>query len=325
MNVVRNTVYLRVITPVFAAMPAWLAYGLALLYADARIRLDKFRRQEAVLCIRHVLGPQLKAGNEETIARDYFRNRACIRVDAMRLSGDGRRLTQLVAVRGLESIQESLAQGRGVVVCGAHYGSARACAAVMGVFGLPVTMIARWAFMPDRLHPWKPQKFYQFAWKPIEHHLWRRNIEARPNSLTDALEAASILRQNEVVYTLLDSETYGKARARAVELNFLNGRISILPGAATLARLVGSSVHVAVLRRSSNWRSLLLEVYPNVPFSDKDSVVLQTCISILEREIRRDPSQWELWKMRTLVRLGLYPEDQAMAYYRDKNRKWDKL
>jgi Kdo2-lipid IVA lauroyltransferase/acyltransferase len=318
-------IYIRIIAPVASSLPAWFAYGLALMYADARGSLSPTRIQEVVLCLDQVIGSRLSQEAKRRIARDYYRNRVCARVDAMRLAGNGHQLKRLVDIKGEEHIRNALAEGRGGLLCGAHYGSPRSLAGLLGAVGLPVTMLTRWSFGSGGSETGKRPRMNQLVWKPIEHHLRRENITAWRGNISVAVQVAAVLRKNELVLTNVDTRVLGYDRNRAVRVGFMDGQALVLPGPASLSRLTGAPLLPVFIHRSRNWRHLEVEVLPRVSLGVNDVSTMQTLMTIVERLVRYDPAQWELWNLRSLARLGLFPEDEAARFYKSMKGAWEEL
>jgi len=316
----RDNVYLHLVVPLVPSLPAWFAYGLAIGYADVRVRLDRTRLREVVLCLGHVLGPQLGEREKARVARDYFRNRVCVKVDALRLAGSGKQLTRMVEVRGDRSLKDVLSQGKGAILCSGHFGSVRACAGLLGALGFPVTLIANWTFAPE---PGQVDSLRKaIIWKPIQHHLQRGNLlvaTERGSNIAVAMQAATILRQNEAIVTNIDTGISEKDLRRAITVEFLNGHTRVLPGPSDLAGFTGASMLTVFLYRREDWRHFVLEISP---VSGNGAPAMQECMTRLESVIRAHPAQWEHWNMRKLVRLNLYPRESAVNYYMTSYGRW---
>lgn len=319
----RNSLYLRIIAPVIGSSPAWFAYGLALVYADIRRWLDRAKYQEVLLCLDHVMGSRIPTETRKRIAQNYLRNRACMRVDAMRLVGDGHHLMQLVTISGEEQLRKALDNGKGAVLCSAHYGSVRACGALLGARGFPLTMITAWSLSSTRLRGQKSQRLYQFAWKPLERHM-RKPLDVRSTRISIAVQASNLLQRNEVVFSLLDTGA-SKRRKDAMTLDFIGGRATILPGPVLISKLTGAPLFMAFLSRGQSWKDLRLEIGPQIPVQGDALAATQACMTEVGRKITREPSQWEMWTMRRLVHLGLFPEEKASEYYKTTGRYWKKV
>ena len=99
----------------------------------------------------------------------------------MRLRGQARSLGKLVEIRGREHLEAALAEGKGAVLCTAHFGSYNAAFSLLHASGFPLTSTGRsfsheapggssaerrlWAFVFDRR---------------LQRHRQRPGIEFRP-------------------------------------------------------------------------------------------------------------------------------------------------
>ena len=310
-----GTFYLRFAVPLAAKFPAWLVYGLALCYADIRSRFSGPRFQEVTMCLQYVVGPKLSERNAAKIARRYFRNMACNRVDIMRLAGDGRGLSSLVNVDGEEYLKQALAQGKGAILCSGHYGSIRVCGGLLGVLGYPVTLIANWSFSPNPSQTDSTRN--AIFWTPIRPHMRRENLSV--SSFVVAMQAAIILREDEAVLTTVDAEVFEEHLKRAVKVRFLKANSPVLPGPTELSTITGARLLTVFMRRSPDWRHQSLEIRP---VHEKGPIAMQEMLTSLETVIRADPAQWAYWDMRRLVPLNLFPEESASDFYRRNYGHW---
>jgi lauroyl/myristoyl acyltransferase len=308
--------YHLIIVPLVAFLPAPLAYGVACLRGDLRYRWDRRSREEVMRCLEVVLGDQLSPGERARVARDYFRIRSCQPIDVLRLSGKGRLLAKLVEIRGLEHLEAALAGGKGAIIASAHFGSSASPAfSLLAARGLPITPVGRrpsqFAFLLKRS---TIERFFyrQLIQKPLVHHLRRPTIEPRVGKLDMAVQAASILRQNEVIAICLDPAVAREEdRARAVQVNFLNGKALLLPGAITIAQLMGTPVLMSFMRRSADWRHQVLEISPPVPLDGDTVTAFERCLAKVEEAIRQNPAHWHGWNYFDLFWLGLLPAEEV--------------
>jgi len=302
--------YYLVIMPLAAFLPARLAYNLACRRADLLYLWDVPKRKRVLRCLEMVLGDQLSRGELERVARDHFRVRSCEVVDVMRLAGKGQALARLVEMRGLEHIEAALAAGKGAILCSAHFGSYDGCFSLLGIRGYPITVVGRWPSKSDgdrsSLECFLFRQTYQ---KPVAHHRHRPNIEPRPGQIGTAVQAANVLRQNELLSILLDPPVLPADRARAVQVNFLNGRALLLPGAVTLAQLTGAPVLMVFMRRSADWGHQILEISPPVSMDGDAETAFERCLAVVENAIRQNPAHWRYWNITPLVQLGLLPRE----------------
>ena len=314
MNRLELALYHLIIVPLVAFLPAPLAYGIACLRGGWRYRWDRRSREEVIRCLEVVLGDQLSPRERARVARDSFRIRSCQPVDVMRLIGKGRLLAKLVEIRGLEHIEAALAAGKGAIIASAHFGSSASPAfSLLGAYGFPITVIGRrpsqFAFLLKRS---AMERFFyrQLIEKPVVRHLHRPTIEPRVGRLDMAVRAASILRKNELIAICLDpANARVEDRARAVQVNFLNGKALLLPGAITIAQLTGAPVLMSFMRRSPDWRHQVLEISPPMPLDGDTVTAFERCLAEVEAAIRQNPAHWHGWNYFDLFWLGLLPEE----------------
>lgn len=313
MLMLERILYLLIIVPLVAFLPAPLAYGVACLRGDLCYRWDSSMRQEVMRCLKGVLGDQLSSEACARVTRDFFRLHSCRTVDVTRLAGKGRMLARLVEIRGLEHIETALAAGKGAIIASAHFGSIDSCFSLIGVYGFPITVIGRW----ERWGRWSSnfgrsiQRFFfqLLVQKPVENHRHRPNIQPR-GQFDTAFQAAAILRKNELLGICLDAPVLSADRRRAVSMDFLNGQALLLPGAITIAQLTGAPVLMTFMRRTVDWRHQILEISPPMPLDGDTTTTFKRCLAVVEAAIRQDPAHWHYWySMSKLVQLGLLSEE----------------
>jgi Kdo2-lipid IVA lauroyltransferase/acyltransferase len=303
--------YRLVIVQLVAFLPAPLAYGVACLRGDWRYRWNTSRREEVMRCLEGVLGDQLSPAERARVTRDYFRLRSCEAVDVTRLAGKGRALARLVEVRGLDHVETALAAGKGAILCSAHFGSFESCFSLIGARGFPITLIGRWLE-----NNWSPIALFfsrLIHRKILERHRYRPNIEPL-GQIATAVQAATILRQNELIGICLDPPVLAADRARAVPMDFLNGQALLLPGVTTIAQLMGTPVLMTFLHRSADWRHQVLEISPPMPLDDDAVTAFKHCLAVVEAAIRQNPAHWFYWNVFDLIGLGLLPREAMTAF-----------
>jgi KDO2-lipid IV(A) lauroyltransferase len=275
---------------------------------------DKPEREEVMKCLYGVLGDQLSPTERASITRDFFRLRSCEAVDVTRLAGKGQALARQVEIRGLEYIEAALAGGKGAILCTAHFGSFESSFSLLGARGLPITVLGRWVESNSNQSPielFLSQLIYRGF---LERHRHRPNIEPREGRFEVAVQTAKILRQNELIGTFIDPPALGADHARAIPMDFLNGKILLLPGATTIAQLIGAPVLMMFMRRSSDWQHQVLEISPPVPLNGDAVTAFRRCLAMVESAIRQNPAHWVFWEPKGLVELGLLPEEAMKAY-----------
>jgi KDO2-lipid IV(A) lauroyltransferase len=296
-----------IIVPLAAFLPAPLAYWLARLRGDWHYRRDCVGREMIMRNLAGVLGERLSPTERAYVTRDYFRLRSCEPVDVVRLAGKGRGLARLVEIRGREHLEAALAQGKGAILCGAHFGSFDASAPLIGIAGFPTTAVGRWTEISDpTLPPWV-RRFRQWIQERcVVSHLRRPLIQPHPGQWKTAVQIATILRANEVIAMTIDPPSLAADRPRAVPIPFLGGQAMLLPGCVTIARLTGAPVLMLFLRRSADWRHQVLEISPQIPMDGDVVTAFARCAAAVEAAILRDPAHWIYWpRSDDLVDLGL--------------------
>jgi len=285
--------YRPIVVPLIAFLPAPLAYGVALLWGDVRHRFEKSLRRKIAYGLASVLGDRLSPRERTLAVRDYFRLRSCEPVDLTRLAGKGQALAQLVEIHGLNHIETALASGNGAILCGAHFGSYYSCFSLLGARGFPITVMARWQYNTHRGR--SPVNRLVYPRNRIPHHLRRRNIEVRRRLSFSAAQASIVLRHDELLFIALDAPASYKDHT-AIQMDFLNRRVWLFPGAITLAQVTGAPVLMTLIYRSSDWRHQVLEISPPIQVEGDTAKALERCLAVVEEAIRRHPAHWRHWE-----------------------------
>lgn len=288
-----NHTYRTVVVPMVAFLPAPLAYGVALVRSDLRYRLMRSSRQKIIYSLGLLFGDRLSQRERDRVARDNFRSMSCETIDAMRLLGSGKALLGLVEVRGLEHLRAALAGGKGAVLCSAHFGSPKSCFSIIGALGFPITIVARWRYHEKRRKRLLSKLVYRLRNDyPVNSHLHRPNIERHPGTYGTAVQAAMVLRRNELVGIMIDAEVRPGDPSKPMTFDFLNGKATLVPGATEIAQLTGAPVMVMLLRRLADWRHQVLEISPPIHVEGDPVVAFKQCLALIEAAIQRYPAQW---------------------------------
>ena len=297
------------VAPLLALLPARLAYRAARWRGDWTFRSSPGKRREVVRSLRHVLGEELSPQAAARVARDVFRIRTCEVVDLMRLRGRARSLQGLVEVRGREHLDAALAEGKGAILCSAHFGSYMCAFSLLHASGFPVTTIGRWwwNYPPDETSAARRMWDFLYARRVLRHRQ-RPNIEPWPGRLQVAVQAAAALRGNEVVTISSDAPPLDADLSRAIEVPFLGRQARLLPGVVTLARLTGAPVLMAFAHRSADYRHQVLEISAPVAMQGDTAAAFGRCAAAMDAAIRAHPAEWDFWfEPGDLAGLGLLP------------------
>jgi lauroyl/myristoyl acyltransferase len=299
--------YYLAVAPLLALLPASLAYRAACLRGDWTFRYWPEKHSEVVRDLRQVLGEELSQEKAERVARDVFRIRSCEVIDLMLLRGRARSLGRLVEIRGREHLDAALADGKGAILCSAHFGSYLCAFSLLHASGFPVTSIGRWwwNYPPSESSP--ERRIWDFVYaRRVLRHRQRPNIEPWPGRVQVAVQAAAALRGNEVVTISSDAPPLDAELTRTTEVSLLGRQARLLPGVVPLARLTGAPVLMAFAHRSADYRHQVLEILPPVPMEGETTAVFGRCVAAMDAAIRAKPAEWDFWfEPDDLARLGL--------------------
>jgi lauroyl/myristoyl acyltransferase len=304
--------YWLAVAPLTARLPAGLAYGLACWRGDQCLRHWPRKRAEVVRGLRQVLGAELSEEDAERVARDVFRSLSCQVIDVMRLRGRAEPLERLVEIRGREHLEAALAEGKGAVLCTAHFGSYNAAFSLLHASGFPLTSTGR-SFSHEAGGSSAERRLWAFVFdRRLQRHRQRPGIEFRPGRLQVAAQVAVALRANEVVTFSSDAPPLDADRARAVEVTLLGRQASLLPGVVTLAQLTSAPVLMVFMHRLADYRHQVLEISAPVPVEGDPATAFRSCVAAMDTAIRTEPAHWVYWAdTDDLVSLGILPAAPA--------------
>jgi lauroyl/myristoyl acyltransferase len=297
--------------PAVACLPAALGYGIARRRGDWDFRYRHAKRADMVRNLGQVLDGELAPGAAERLTRDWFRFASCQAIDVMRLRYRARPLRRLVEVRGREHLEAALADGRGAILCSAHFGSYDSAFSVLGASGYPVTSIGRWQHNYTAGLSAAERRFWDLVQaRRHRRHRHRPNIEPWAGRVAVAAQAAAVLRANEVLTIAIDAPPLDCDLARTVEVPFLGRRARFLPGAVTLAQLTGAPLLMTFMYRAADCRRQVLEISAPMSMEGDTTTVFARCAAEVDAAIRRQPAHWTYWPSTAdLARLGLIPAD----------------
>jgi lauroyl/myristoyl acyltransferase len=301
--------------PLLALLPAGLAYRAACWRVRWAYPATSEKHSEVVRSLRQVLGEELSQQEAERLARDIFRIRSCEVIDLMRLRGRTRALGKLVEVRGREHLTTALAGGKGAILCSAHFGSYDCAFSVLNADGFPITSIGRWwwNYPPDGSSVVRRMWDFVVA-RRVHRHRQRPNIEPWPGRMQVAVQAANVLRGNEVLTICSEAPPLDAELNRTIDVPFLGRQARFVPGVVTLARLTGAPVLMVSVHRLADYRHQVLEISAPVPMDGEAAAAFERCTAALDAIIRAHPAEWDLWfESDDLARLGLLRDTHPAA------------
>ncbi len=300
-----------VTAPFLALLPSAIGYRAACWRSDWTFRSDPGKRDQITGNLRLVLGQELDEQEAERMTREVFRQRSCWMIDVMRMRRKGRALRKLVEIRGREHLDAALADGKGAILCSAHQGSFHTAFSLIHASGYPVTSISRWWW---EFPPGETSAVVRLMWelvygRRVDRHRHRPNITAWPGRWQVAVQAANVLRANEVVTICCDSPPLAEEQPRTVEVPFLGGKGRFVPGIVMLAQATDAPVLIISIRRLPDYRHQVVEISPPVPMDGDTTVAFGRCAAAAEAVIRAHPAEWDTWySLEDLVRMGLVPD-----------------
>ncbi|MCX7007473.1 MAG: lysophospholipid acyltransferase family protein [Kiritimatiellaeota bacterium] len=269
-----------------------IAHGLARLSRPASLRLGaglgwltghvvRFRRRTALAALRQSLPELSKA--EATAALDgMYRNLATNLVEILRAEGgEEDQGPGFFSREGEEIITAALARGRGALILMAHYGSWELLAMFAAQRGYALHIVAK--------------KFKNVA----VNRLWNRLRERYGITVIYSHNAARpvlrALRENALIGFMLDQH---RPRALGVFVQFFGRPACTSSGLAVLSSQAQAPVIPVFIRRRPEGGHHIRVLPEIAPPPDREPATIlrhtQRYTTILENEIRAQPSQW-IW------------------------------
>ena len=309
--------YWAAVAPAAARLPAALGYRIACLRGDWEYRHRHGKRAEIMRNLRRLPGDEPGPDAARWLTRQWFRFASCEAIDVMRLRYRARPLRRLVEIRGREHLEAALAGGKGAILCSAHFGSHDCAFSLLGASGFPVTTIGRWQHNYTAGLSSAERRFWDLVYaRRLRRHRHRPNIEPWAGRVAVAVQAAAVLRANEVLTIGLDAPPLEKDLPRTVEVPFLGHQARLLPGAVTLARLTGAPLLMSFMYRTADYRHQVLEISAPVqcPAEEDVATAFARCVAEVSAAIQRSPAHWAYWASKgDLASLGVISADRDMA------------
>jgi lauroyl/myristoyl acyltransferase len=148
----------------------------------------------------------------------------------------------------------------------------------------------------------------------VHRHRQRPNIEPWPGRMQVAVQAAAVLRDNEVLTIASEAPPLDAELNRTIEVPFLGHKARFLPGVVTLAKLTGAPVLMVFAHRRADYRHQVLEISPPVPMDGETATAFERCATAIDAAIRAHPAEWDFWfEPDDLARLGLLRDAHPAA------------
>jgi len=248
--------------------------------------------------LRHVLGQETDKATIEETARQLFRNslqnyyelfhQRTLFLEEMRASH---------TVKGLEHIEEALAQGKGLVLATAHFGSPDGLVClVASLFSCRVTAPA------EHL---RPERLFRYLVSLRE----RGGITLLPAD-GPLLGLFRALKRNEIVAVAADRDT----TESGIMVDFFGAPARLPDGHVQLAMRTGAKLALFFGRREPD-NTYTIEIHPPLELEDTGDFErdvranVEKVVADLERVIRQHPEQWLMfyppWPARAVRKVSL--------------------
>ncbi|MEW6444128.1 MAG: hypothetical protein AB1640_24560 [bacterium] len=197
---------------------------------------------------------------------------------------------RFVTFEGLEHLDASLAEGKGLILCTMHFNH---------YFIAGGHLIARgYEIAPYAVHPRDMKKVPFFVKLPHAYLIWmsswKTGVRYMLAGRQPAREVLRRLRRNQPLYVLLDIPLPEQRNLKPV--TFLGGTALFPCGLIRLQHRTGVPFQVMYMVRDlKDWRRQTVIITPPLAFTGDVSSDLQLAVSELEGAIRRHPHFWWGW------------------------------
>ena len=266
------------------SLPLKFSYGLACFFADVCYATYRKDREAIIKNLETIAGPKNDRRTYKSMARELYRNFAKYLVDFFRFSKiDEEYVKKFVKVEGTHNIDSAMARGKGVVAMSAHIGNWELGGSVIALIGYPMSAVV----LPHRN-------------KKIDDFFRKQRLIGKfiPIEIGAAIkECYRVLRSNNIL-GLLGDRDFTK---NGLVLDFF-GRKTLFPkGPAAFAYRLGSAIVPTLIVRQPDDTFLMVfeePIYADMNKTEDDAVLelAKSCASIIERYVKRYPTQWYIFK-----------------------------
>ena len=265
-------------------LPLKAAYRIAVFLSDIQYFCSPRDRKAVLENLRVICGDR---ADLPRLAREVFRNFGKYLVEFFRTETFTEEfVSRHVEMENRQILDEALSKGRGVVIMTAHIGNWEMGGLVLGRMGYPLTAVA----LPHRERP--------------VNELFNRQRAAGGVTVVPVHSAIRkcirTLNGNGIVALLADRDF----SATGDPFDFF-GRTTMIPrGTAMFAYRTRAAVVPMFLRREEDARFKIvirrpLEIPPELFDAGEEAFrkhVMKQQAAVIEEEIRRDPSQWMMFR-----------------------------
>ena len=250
-------------------------------------------REATIANVARAYDGRLSEAEARRIARGCFRAQTCEEVETFFFSGLTREaFGRYIAVEGRGHLDAALAPGRGAIIFSSHYGSMCLAMIALAHLGYGVNVLARSIDPADNPLDDVVRRYAEKKVAALEAVMGRPFIIAGKPGAMDRVRAA--LAAGELLYILV-SVPPELARHRG-RVRFLGHPAELPLGVEYIASQSGAPLVPFTMRRNGSGFRHTLSLGAAVPGPEAGPGTLQRCVDVVEREIRRDPSQFFMWE-----------------------------
>ena len=245
----------------------------------ARI-FDARHRRVARQNLRMAFGNSKSDEEINRIIKDVFRNIGQTATEFMQIPTlTYEKALKFITPEYRERLDECLRAGKGIILVGSHFGNWELMAAAGAVAGYKISAVAR---------PLDDPTLEEIV-RDIRESSGLQIISRR----TSALAIVRKLKRNEIVGILADQNT----RRENVFVDFFGVKAATTPGPAMLALRTGAALVPAFMIREAHGKHRLIIEDPveiaRTGDREADAIAAtQECVKVLEKYVRKYPSQW---------------------------------
>ncbi len=260
---------------------------------DLRFWWRTVGREATIANLERAYDGRLTAAEARRIARECFRAQTCEEVETFFFPGLTRdAFGRYIAVEGLRHLDAALADRRGAVIFSSHYGSMCLAMIALAHLGYGVNVLARSIDPADNPLDDVVRRYAERKVAALEAIMGRPFIVAgKPGAMQRVREA---LAAGELLYILVSVPP--ELARHCSRVRFLGHPAELPLGVEYIASQSGAPLVPFTIRRNGRGFRHTLSFDAPVPGPEAGPGTLQRCVDVVEREIRRDPSQFFMWE-----------------------------
>jgi KDO2-lipid IV(A) lauroyltransferase len=200
-------------------------------------------------------------------------------------------LARVVTILGREHLDQALLQGRGIVLCTAHFGAKQMLQVALGHSGYRINQINY--YKPDTELSW----IQRHVGQRLRHEIEKKIPAVFVSAVGSLRPVFRCLRDNEVVIVTGDGSGVPEHITKSHPVVDFLGRKMFMPtGPVTLARRTGAALVPAFVFRHGHRHRVVIEPAVAVPAEAPEADGVAQLARTIERVVRTAPELWEFWE-----------------------------